>query len=120
MAQGEECVVTFHRAIPQCRPPLRADRSAMGTLPTRAFRYCEAVTTASAFGWYLFAPLEFTVQWDGTEVLWTYEGAASWFPLTSAQFPGFAAYLDDLAPAGLQCLVPRLLCARTEAGVLRT
>jgi hypothetical protein len=119
MAQGEESVVTFHRAIPQCRPPLRADRSAMGTLPTRAFRYCEAVTTASAFGWYLFAPLEFTVQWDGTDVLWTYEGAASWFPLTSAQFPGFADYFDDIAPPAIKGFSPPFLSALPEPGVLQ-
>ena len=46
----ERSVITFYRFIPQCRPPMRADRSAGGTLPTRAFRYCEPVATASAFG----------------------------------------------------------------------
>jgi hypothetical protein len=59
-------VITFHRFIPQSRPPMRADRSAGGTLPTRAFRYCEPVASASAFGGYLFPPINFTVVWDGT------------------------------------------------------
>ena len=34
-------LVTFHRLIPTARLPQRADRSAAGMLPTRAFRYCE-------------------------------------------------------------------------------
>jgi len=91
----------------------------MGTLPTRAFRYCEAVTTASAFGWYLFPPLDFTVQWDGTNVLWTYEGAASWFPLTSAQFPGFADYFDGIAPPEIKGFSPPFLSALPEPGVIQ-
>ncbi len=118
-APREEDIVTFHRLIPQCRLPVRADRSAMGTLPTRAFRYCEAVTTASAFGWYLFPPLDFTVQWDGTNVLWTYEGAASWFPLTAAQFPGFADYFDRIAPPEIKGFSPPFLSALLEPGVIQ-
>jgi hypothetical protein len=118
-AAREIPIVTFRRVIPQCRPVMRADRSAMGTLPTRAFRYCEAVTTASAFGWYLFPPLEFTVQWDGTDVIWTYEGAEAWYPLTSAQFPGFAGYFDGLAPPEMQGFSPPFLSALPEPGVLQ-
>ncbi len=112
-------VVTFHRVIPEVREPVRADRSAMGTLPTRAFRYCEAVATASAFGWYLFPPLDFTVQWDGTDVVWTYEGADAWFPLSSAQFPGFADYFDEVAPAELRGFSPPFLSALPEPGVVQ-
>ena len=43
-------LVTFHRLIPTARLPQRADRSAAGMLPTRAFRYCEPSSTASGFG----------------------------------------------------------------------
>ena len=45
-------LVTFHRLIPSARLPQRADRSAAGMLPTRAFRYCEPSSTASGFGYY--------------------------------------------------------------------
>ena len=58
--------IIFHRLIPQARLPQRADRSAAGTLPTRAFRYCEPVVTASAFGYYVFPPFNFSLMWDGT------------------------------------------------------
>ena len=78
--------VVFHRLIPTARMPQRADRSAAGTLPTRAFRYCEPVVTASAFGYYVFPPISFSLVWDGSEFIWTYEGAGEWMPLRTAQF----------------------------------
>ena len=78
-------LVKFFRFIPQAREPQRADRAAAGAMPLRAYRYCEAMTTASAFGWYLFPPMTFSLMWDGRmEVLWTYEGADGWFPLKRA------------------------------------
>ena len=46
-------IASFYRFVPECRLPMRADRAAAGTMPTRAFRYCEAITSASAFGWYV-------------------------------------------------------------------
>jgi hypothetical protein len=102
-------VVTFCRFIPQARPPMRADRSAGGTLPTRAFRYCEPVASACAFGWYLFPPTDFTVVWDGTGVTWTYAGAKDWYPLTSAQFPGFKKHFGESAPDNIAPFAPSFL-----------
>ena len=75
----------------------------------RAYRYCEAMTTASAFGWYLFPPMTFSLMWDGRmDVLWTYEGADGWFPLKRAQFPNFAEHFDKVAPADVQRLLAAL------------
>lgn len=92
-------LVTFHRMIPTARMPQRADRSAAGSLPTRAFRYCEPATSAAAFGYYLFPPIGFSVQWDGHDIMWTFEGAGDWFPLNRAvQFPGFRDQFDAVAP----------------------
>ncbi len=36
-------LVKFYRFLPGARAPQRADRSAAGSMPTRAFRYCEAM-----------------------------------------------------------------------------
>jgi hypothetical protein len=88
---------------------MRADRSAGGTLPTRAFRYCEPVASASAFGWYLFPPINFTVVWDGTGVTWTYAGSKDWYPLTRAQFPGFKRYFSETAPNDIAPFAPPFL-----------
>ena len=37
-------------------------------------------------------------MWDGSDVIWTYDGVADWYPLTSAQFPHFAAQFDEKNP----------------------
>ncbi len=111
--------VIFHRLIPQARLPQRADRSAAGTLPTRAFRYCEPVVTASAFGYYIFPPINFSLMWDGSEVTWTYDGADGWMPLKTAQFPHFAAHFDDHAPEEIRGFSPPFLGVFPEPGVLQ-
>lgn len=112
-------VVTFYRAIPGCRAPIRADTSVLGTLPSRGFQYCEALRTASSFGWYVFPPIDFTLQWDGSQVIWTYRGAKAWYPLTAAQFPGYAKVFDAAAPKRLQGFSPPFLTALREPGLVQ-
>jgi hypothetical protein len=112
-------LVRFHRLIPAARPPERADRSAGGLLPTRAFRYCEAVTTASGFGWYVFPPISFRLHWDGHDMLWTYDGADAWYPLGTAQFPDFSAQFDAVAPEALRGYAPPFVAALPEPGVVQ-
>ena len=111
--------VTFFRAVPGCRAPMRADASVLGTLPSRGFQYCEALRAASSFGWYVFPPIDFTLQWDGSQILWTYRGAKAWYPLTSAQFPGFQAVFDRHAPRQLRGFAPPFLTAVPEPGIVQ-
>jgi len=111
--------VTFYGAIPGCRAPIRADASVLGTLPSRGFQYCEALRSASSFGWYVFPPIDFTLQWDGSQILWTYRGAKAWYPLTSAQFPGYQTIFDRTAPKRLRGLSPPFLTAVPEPGIVQ-
>jgi hypothetical protein len=108
--ESDASIVTFYRFIPGARAPQRADRSAAGSMPMRAYRYCESMTSASAFGWYIFPPMSFRLMWDGgTDVVWSFDGADGWFSLTSAQYPDFAKYFDGIAPAELQGYSPPFL-----------
>jgi hypothetical protein len=111
--------VTFYGAVPGCRAPMRADTSVLGTLPSRGFQYCEALRTASSFGWYVFPPIDFTLQWDGSQIIWTYRGAKAWYPLTSAQFPGFQPIFDRAAPKRLRGFSPPFLTAVPDPGVIQ-
>jgi Family of unknown function (DUF6065) len=114
-----EPLATFFRLVPEARLPQRADRAAAGMMPTRAFRHCDALTTASAFGWYVFPPIQFSLIWDGSNVIWTYEGADSWYPLKTAQFPGFAERFDRVAPQDIQGFSPPFLAAFIEPGIVQ-
>lgn len=116
---AEPVICQFYRLIPGAPEPRRADRSADGTLPTAAYRYCEAIASASAFGWYLYPPLNFSLVWDGTEIAWTYEGADGWYPLRGAQYPDFLETFAKIAPDGLGELAPTFLAQGKLPGVVQ-
>jgi hypothetical protein len=110
----------FHRLIEQARPPQRADRAAAGTLPTRAYRYCDAVTSAAGYGWWVFPPMDLQLIWDGYDVFWYFDGAPDWMPLSpAAQFPDFAEAFNAAAPQKLQGCAPPFLTALPEPGVVQ-
>lgn len=111
-------LVRFWRLIADAPLPQRADRAAGGTLPTRAFRHCDAVTTAAAFGWHVFPAMDLAVRWDGHEVEWTFAGAGGWHPLAVAQYPDFRAAFDTAAPEPLQGYAPPFIGALAEPGLI--
>lgn len=115
-------LVTFHRLIPSARLPQRADRSAAGMLPTRAFRYCEPSTAASGFGYYVFPAMDFSLRFDGYDVLWTYEGIGEWLPipkLTSVEFPGFKDHFASIAPPECAEYAPPFMAVLQEPGFVQ-
>jgi hypothetical protein len=113
-------IVRFYRLIEQARLPQRADRSAAGTLPTRAYRYCEAVTTAAGHGWWFFPPADLQFMWDGHDIFWQCTGGSDWLPLMpAAQFPDFSARFDATAPESLGGCSPPFLTALPEPGTLQ-
>ena len=114
-------VVEFVKLIPDGRDPKRADRSGAGSLPGRAMRYCDSLTTATGYGYWLFPPINLQLLWDGDQVFWSYGNAAAWLPLSgaptgAAQFPGYAARFDEFAPEELQGYSPPFLTALPELG----
>ena len=70
--QAETVICRFYRLIPEAPVPRPANRSADGMLPTRGYRYCEALASASAFGWYIYPPMNFSLVWNGVEIAGTY------------------------------------------------
>jgi uncharacterized protein DUF6065 len=114
-------LVEFFQMVPNPRPPARADRAVGGVIPARALRYCEAITSASAFGWYVFLPISFKVVWDGHDMLWTYEGVQEWLPLThdAVQYPHFREQFNEIAPASVRGFSPPFLTPSIQPGGLQ-
>jgi hypothetical protein len=112
-------VVTFYRMVDQAPAPLRADRSALGSLPTRAYRHCDAVGTASGFGWHIHPPCDLDLLWDGSQIHWTTAGLGEWLPLGAAQFPRFRSRFDAAAPPAVKEHAPPFLTAVGEPGVVQ-
>ena len=110
--------VTFHRIYPDARDPLAGDTAALGLLPTVAFQYCEPVRTASAYGWYIFAPKDFSLLWDGKDVFYADDG--QWRTLTSLPFEEtFRQHWNTHAPADLQDADPPFLSKLIAPGVVQ-
>ena len=114
-------LIEFFQLVPNPRPPRRADRAVGGAIPVRALRYCEAMTSASAFGWYVFIPISFKVVWDGHDILWTYEGIDQWLPLTreTTQYPHFNEQFDKMSPPHIRGFAPPFLTASFQPGGLQ-
>ncbi len=117
----QDSIVDFCRLIPQARPPKRADRSAAGYLPSRAMRYCDALTSATGYGYWVFPPMDLRLIWDGEQVSWSYGEDERWLPLSgtdsgAAQFPNYASVFDRLVPDNLRGYSPPFVTAMPELG----
>ena len=71
--------ITFVPAVHGLFAPMPGDKTALGSAPTAAFQYCEAMATASAFGWYVFPPRDIQLRWTGFRVDVLDQG--TWGPL---------------------------------------
>jgi hypothetical protein len=111
-------IVTFHRVFTAAPPPLRADKSALGTLPTAAFQYCEPVRTASAFGWYIFPPIDIRLMWDGVETFYPVDGEWSVLPSINLN-DEFVEYWDAYAPEDLKGHSPPFLTPVFVPGIIQ-
>ena len=114
-------LVEFIQIVPGASAPRRADKSVGGFIPARALRYCEPVTSASAFGWYVFLPLSFKIVWDGHDMLWTYSGVDEWLPLPrdGVQYPGSSEHFDQYAPDNVRGFCPPFLSPSVLPGQLQ-
>ena len=118
---SDEPLVKFYRFVSAARMPKRADRSAAGYLPSRAMRYCDALTSATGYGYWVFAPTTFRLLWDGEQVFWSLGEDHDWSPLTgsdsgSVQYPDFSDVFDHSAPEFLRGYSPPFLTAMPELG----
>jgi hypothetical protein len=115
----DDPLVRFIRVMPFGRDPIRADRSALGTIPAAAFQYCEAVTSASAFGYYVFLPRSVWVRWDGTDAQYTYEGSDEWIPVKNDLCPGYEDWFDAVVPDDIKGYCPPWVAQTLAPGVIQ-
>ena len=119
MPAQEPVICRFTRLFPEAPKPRRADASADGMMGVRAYRYCEAIRSASAFGWYFFPPVSFGLRLERNVTYWNYEGSDGWRKLDGAQFPGFREHFERAAPDAVKSLAPLCLAASREPGVVQ-
>ncbi len=109
--------IRFHRVYPAALSPMRADTSALGLLPVMAYRHCEPMRMASAFGWYAFAAESVELRWNGSDVFVKADGL--WQPLEYLELPGFKDYWNQRVPSDLVDLVPPFLSRLPVPGLVQ-
>lgn len=112
-----EADVTYGRAL----PPIPADNAALGVIPTAAFKYCEAVRRASAFGWYIFPPFDVRLRWDGAEICWFNDAEERWMPFISVPIPDpeWLDHWNEYAPQDLRDGSPPFLTTLPVPGIVQ-
>ena len=84
-------------------------------------RYCDALTSATGYGCWLFPPMDLQLYWDGEEIFWSHTGGVEWLPLSATasgaiQYPGQAGFFNEHAPESLRGYSPPFLTALPEVG----
>jgi hypothetical protein len=82
-------------------------------------RYCEPVSSASAFGWYIFLARRFRLLWDGNEIFYQTADMDDFLPLRSVHYPEFPEVFDAQAPEEARGYAPSFLASSVQAGVLQ-
>lgn len=96
-------MIEFFKLVRGGRAPQKADPSALGTLPTAAFRYCEPVRSASGYGWYVFLPCDLALIWQDDVIHFSLDGFETKYLLDDAiQYPNFAAEFNAEVPEAIQ------------------
>ena len=113
----DNALATFYRVYPEALPVMRADRTALGTLPAAALQHCEAICTASAFGWYVFPAHDLSIWFDGTDIF--IEIADEWVRLASLQLPGSEQWWNPYVGDELQNSPPPFVTALGMPGYMQ-
>jgi hypothetical protein len=117
LRQDSNPTVTFYKVYTNAISPMRGDKSGLGMLPTMAYRHCEPVRTACAFGWYVFPPEDIFLRWNGADI--SYVEGNEWLPLAPAFLPNFGDYWDKHAPKDMKGLAPPFLSPLPASGFVQ-
>ncbi|MFO0449660.1 MAG: DUF6065 family protein [Pseudomonadota bacterium] len=111
---------SFRSLLPLSPEIRRADTTIEGSVPLRAFRYCEPFVQASGYGWTIPCPLDFRIVWQGGRSFdWRPESYSRWSQLTVAQLPGYSDWFQKNVPASFKHLQVPFLTALPELGVVQ-
>jgi len=96
-----------------------ADPDLGGAVPLRARRFCSPFTAASSMGWWVYAPIDFSLVWTGSEFYWRYPGVDQWMVCERIYLPGYADTFRATAPQGMRQNVTAFLEIFPEQGAIQ-
>ena len=75
--------------------------------------------TASGLGWYVFLSLDFQLVFDGVEAIISLDEGDNWYPLTTLQYPDFAAHFNEHAPSEARGFAPPFIAMTEDPGIVQ-
>lgn len=111
--------ITFYRPLAEAIPPMPADRTALGSMPASALQYCEAVSSASGNGWYLFPALDADLTFDGHQTWYRLEEDEGWQPLDNLQLEKTMQEWNSICPPEMTDKAPPLLSSLHVPGFVQ-
>ncbi|MCF1485577.1 hypothetical protein B7W85_02490 [Allorhizobium ampelinum] len=91
----------------------------MGTLPSRAYQYCEGVAAASRQGWYVFPPVKFDLMWTGNEVVFRIGDDPDWSVLERFYLEDSVNGFLEIAPDPVKEYYPSFLDVFPEGNIVQ-
>lgn len=114
-----ELAVRFLRFADGATEPAQADCELGGAVSLRARRFCSPFLTASALGWFVYPPIDFSLVWTGAEFYWRPLGAPHWIICDRIYLPGFVERYQRAAPPALQAHATAFLEIFPEQGAIQ-
>lgn len=117
---GTDCIAEIFQLYPDAPLPVLADPALLGTIPLRAYKYCQPLTAASSYGWYTFPPIDFELLWDGTTTYWRIARGQHWNSVQNTALPGFTEHYLISCPIRDQVPNPMsFLTTGPEPGIIQ-
>jgi len=102
---------------PDAEMAIRADQTALGTIPAKAMRYCEPIRSASAFGWYVFAARPVSLLFDGSDVFIDID--SNWEVLTTEHASDPDSWWNTYCPDNLHDMAPPFITSIGAPGYVQ-
>lgn len=109
----------FFKAVETIRDPMRPNEDIDGEIPARALKFCEPFLAANRAGYLLYPPVDFVLNWSGSEILANIGDVPETILLDRVFLPDFAEYWSSIAPPYAIEVMPPFLEAFPERGVVQ-
>lgn len=113
--------VEIVKLFPQAKNLKKATESLdKDSAPLRAKKYCSPMTEANKIGWYVYAPIDLDLMWDGKDVYCQYGDINDWVKFETTFLPDNYQYFDDHVPhESSQGMCPTFLDKFPEKGIVQ-
>lgn len=116
--EKSEGLITLHSFYEEARPPVPADNAALGNIPISAFQHCEAMRSASSYGYYVFPPKDIQLRFDGYQTFVAQDDR--WIELRHISFgEHFEDHWNSHCPPHMMNCAPNFLSSLAESGVVQ-